>query len=271
MLLVIAALVINGLGLLDPAPAEATPAPDTAVTPVPQETAAAEPTPTFTALDDGEHQGDTERRRHGDEQLRGCYAAADKGEAQNVVLSDEAVASMVSALGAAGYSAVDYGNCNMQNPEALAAFGEAVSAGNDAQAGYFVVHPDGLVHEEVLIYRSGAASVVTVSMQWDDKTRPRYTPPDSTALRAYATPKTAGSYTAAAAPNANANKYSMVRVKTYDADRRALCRRYLTPVGYSENNLFTSSWNTGNWGELDFNSLYAKFTACHYGAGAADL
>ena len=50
MLLVIAALVINGLGLLDPAPAEATPAPDTAVTPVPQETAAAEPTPTFTAL-----------------------------------------------------------------------------------------------------------------------------------------------------------------------------------------------------------------------------
>lgn len=38
MLLVIAALVINGLGLLDPAPAEATPAPDTAVTPVPQET-----------------------------------------------------------------------------------------------------------------------------------------------------------------------------------------------------------------------------------------
>ena len=69
---------------------------------------------------------------------------------------------MVSALGAAGYSAVDYyGNCNMQNPEALAAFGEAVSAGNDAQAGYFVVHPDGLVHEEVLIYRSGAASVVT--------------------------------------------------------------------------------------------------------------
>ena len=179
------------------------------------------------------------------------------------MLSDEAVASMVSALGAAGYSAVDYyGNCNMQNPEALAAFGEAVSAGNDAQAGYFVVHPDGLVHEEVLIYRSGAASVVTVSMQWDDKTCPRYTPPDSTALRAYATPKTAGSYTAAAAPNANANKYSMVRVKTYDADRRALCRRYLTPVGYSENNLFTSSWNTGNWGELDFNSLYAKFTAC---------
>ena len=165
MLLVIAALVINGLGLLDPAPAEATPAPDTAVTPVPQETAAAEPTPTFTALDDGSIKAIQNDAVTAMSSCADAYAAADKGEAQNVVLSDEAVASMVSALGAAGYSAVDYyGNCNMQNPEALAAFGEAVSAGNDAQAGYFVVHPDGLVHEEVLIYRSGAASVVTVSM-----------------------------------------------------------------------------------------------------------
>ena len=51
MLLVIAALVINGLGLLDPAPAEATPAPDTAVTPVPQETAAAEPDVLFVAVE----------------------------------------------------------------------------------------------------------------------------------------------------------------------------------------------------------------------------
>ena len=160
MLLVIAALVINGLGLLDPAPAEATPAPDTAVTPVPQETAAAEPTPTFTALDDGSIKAIQNDAVTAMSSCADAYAAADKGEAQNVVLSDEAVASMVSALGAAGYSAVDYyGNCNMQNPEALAAFGEAVSAGNDAQAGYFVVHPDGLVHEEVLIYRSGAASV----------------------------------------------------------------------------------------------------------------
>lgn len=172
MLLVIAALVINGLGLLDPAPAEATPAPDTAVMPVPQETAAAEPTPTFTALDDGSIKAIQNDAVTAMSSCADAYAAADKGEAQNVVLSDEAVASMVSALGAAGYSAVDYyGNCNMQNPEALAAFGEAVSAGNDAQAGYFVVHPGRLVHEEVLIYRSGAASVVTVSMQWDDKTR----------------------------------------------------------------------------------------------------
>ena len=102
MLLVIAALVINGLGLLDPAPAEATPAPDTAVTPVPQETAAAEPTPTFTALDDGSIKAIQNDAVTAMSSCADAYAAADKGEAQNVVLSDEAVASMVSALGAAG-------------------------------------------------------------------------------------------------------------------------------------------------------------------------
>lgn len=268
MLLVIAALVINGLGLLDPAPAEATPAPDTAVTPVPQETAAAEPTPAFTALDDGSIKA---IQNDAVTAMRSCadvYAAADKGEAQNVVLSDETVASMVSALGAAGYSAVDYyGNCNMQNPEALAAFGEAVSAGNDAQAGYFVVHPDGLVHEELLICSGGTASVVTVSMQWDDKMNPEIYSSGQYGLESIR--YTANGwliFSRGGSANANASKYSMARVKTYDADRRALCSRYLTPVGYSENNLFTVSWNTGNWGELDFNSLYAKFYSMYYGA-----
>ncbi len=268
MLLVIAALVINGLGLLDPAPVEATPAPDTAVTPVPQETAAAEPTPAFTALDDGSIKA---IQNDAVTAMRSCadvYAAADKGEAQNVVLSDETVASMVSALGAAGYSAVDYyGNCNMQNPEALAAFGEAVSAGNDAQAGYFVVHPDGLVHEELLICSGGTASVVTVSMQWDDKMNPEIYSSGQYGLESIR--YTANGwliFSRGGSANANASKYSMARVKTYDADRRALCSRYLTPVGYSENNLFTVSWNTGNWGELDFNSLYAKFYSMYYGA-----
>ena len=80
MLLVIAALVINGLGLLDPAPAEATPAPDTAVTPVPQETAAAEPTPTFTALDDGSIKAIQNDAVTAMSSCADAYAAADKGE-----------------------------------------------------------------------------------------------------------------------------------------------------------------------------------------------
>ena len=79
MLLVIAALVINGLGLLDPAPAEATPAPDTAVTPVPQETAAAEPTPTFTALDDGSIKAIQNDAVTAMSSCADAYAAADKG------------------------------------------------------------------------------------------------------------------------------------------------------------------------------------------------
>lgn len=103
--------------------------------------------------------------------------------------------------------------------------------------------------------------------QWDDKTRPEIYSSGQYGLESIRYTENGWLiYSRGGSSNANANKYSMVRVKTYDADRRALCRRYLTPVGYSENNLFTSSWNTGNWGELDFNSLYAKFYSMYYGA-----
>lgn len=266
LLLVITALVINSLGILEPAPAESA-APSAPVSTAPPE-ASPEPTPGFTALDDGSLKTIREDALRAMESCREAYLAADKGTAQNVVLSDAAVSSMVTALGEAGYSAIDYyGNCSMQNPEALAAFGEAISAGNDAQAGYFVVHPDGLVHEELLIYQSGRASLVTVSMQWDKKNRPEVYSSGQSGLESIRYSANGWLiYSRSVSAGSSAGKYSMVRVKAYDAERRALTNRYLSPVGYSENNLFTCDWSSGSWGELDFNSLYAKFYSMYYGA-----
>ena len=265
LLLVIAALVINSLDLGSPAPAE-TEAPSAEVTPAVPAEATPEPTQSFTSLDDGALRTIRDDAAAAMLSCRDAYLAADKGGAQNVVLSDDAVASMVSALGAAGYAAVDYyGNLSMQNPDALAAFGEAISAGLDAQAGYFVVHPDGLVHEELLIYQGGTASVVTVSMQWDGDTQPEVYSSGQYGLESIRYTSNGWLIFSRSGSAGSAGKYSMVRVKTYDADKRALCSRYLSPVGYSENNLFTTDWSTGSWGELDFNSLFAKFYSMYYG------
>lgn len=265
LLLVIAAIVINSLGILDPAPVE-TAAPTPSVTSDIPAAEVPEPTQSFASLDDGALKTIRDDAAAAMLSCRDAYLAADKGEAQNVVLSDDAVASMVSALGAAGYAAVDYyGNLSMQNPDALAAFGEAISAGLDAQAGYFVVHPDGLVHEELLIYQGGAASVVTVSMQWDGDTQPEVYSSGQYGLESIRYTSNGWLIFSRSGSTGSAGKYSMVRVKPYDADKRALCSRYLSPVGYSENNLFTTDWSTGSWGELDFNSLFAKFYSMYYG------
>lgn len=101
-----------------------------------------------------------------------AYAAADKGEAQNVVLSDEAVASMcrrsarrATPLLITTATAI----CRIPRRSPLSARPSAPETTRRPDISSSI--RDGLVHEEVLIYRSGAASVVTVSMQWDDKTR----------------------------------------------------------------------------------------------------
>ena len=49
----------------------------------------------------------------------------------------------------------------------------------------------------------------------------------------------------------------MVRILPLDSEMRTLCKRYVEPVGYFENNLFTTDWNEGNMGPIDFNSLYS--------------
>ncbi len=266
LLLVIAAIVINSLGVLDPAPVE-TAAPTPSVTSDIPAAEMPEPTQSFTSLDDAALKSIQNDALTAMASCRDAYISADKGEAMNIVLSDDAVASMVSALGAAGYSAIDYyGNCSIQNPEALAAFGDAVNAGLDAQAGYFVVHPDGLVHEELLVYQGGTASVVTVSMQWDRDTNPEVYSSGQYGLDSIRYTSNGWLiFSRSGSVSTNASRYSMIRVKSYSADFRAICARYLTPVGYSENNLFTTDWSSGSWGELDFNSLYAKFYSMYYG------
>ena len=96
------------------------------------------------------------------------YLEADKGNASNVVLSQSTVAQIVGALGANGYSAIDYFcDLNMQNAQALIDFGNTVNAGADAEACYYVVHSDGSLHANNLSYKDGIASVVTVSLEWD--------------------------------------------------------------------------------------------------------
>lgn len=61
---------------------------------------------------------------------RDTYDSLDKGTALNVVLSQDSVAQIVYTLAENGYSAIDYfGNMDMQNPQPLIDFGNAVNAG----------------------------------------------------------------------------------------------------------------------------------------------
>ena len=51
----------------------------------------------------------------------------------------------------------------------------------------------------------------------------------------------------------------------YADDKRALSERYLGSSAYAENNLFTCTWSSNNFGELDFNCLYPILYGQYYG------
>jgi len=200
---------------------------------------------------------------------RDVYMAADKGSASNIVLSDSTVAELVYALGSGGYSAIDlFGNVNMQNPQPLIDFGNKVNAGADAEAVYYVVHNDGSVHANNLIFQNGLAASVTVSVEWDENGRPNIYSYGQRALKKLE--YTQGGWLICTrdgdtSGGTNGNSYTFVRLAAYDDTKRQLSERYLGKLAYSENNLFTSSWSTSDLIILDFNCLFPILYSRYYG------
>ena len=204
------------------------------------------------------------------EVTRELFQAADKGSSSNVVLSDDTVAQMLGALGAAGYTAVDYfGNMNVQNPQPLIDFGNAVNSGAEGEACYYVLHSDGTLHGNNLVYKDGVPSLTTVSVEWDDKGEPEVYSTGQYALTHLeltakgwfiCTRESGGSDWAV-----NGNAYTFLRLTPYDDTLRQLAEKYMGSQAYSENNLFTCTWSGSDFGQLDFNCLFPILYSRYYG------
>jgi hypothetical protein len=202
------------------------------------------------------------------------YAAADKGTSSNVVLSDSVIAEMISTLGANGYSAIDYFcSLNMQNAQPIIEFGSNVNAGINGEACYYVLHSDGTLHANNLIYKDGVANVVTVSVEWDNNKPSVY----STGQFALSTLKltekgwlicTRDSDGGGSDWSVNGNAYTFVRLYAYDSYKAQLAEKYMGEQPYYENNLFTCTWSASDFSQIDFNSLFMVLYSRYYGTQA---
>lgn len=203
---------------------------------------------------------------------RDIYVSADKGGGFNVVLSDATVAELMNAIAGAGYSVCDSNyTFNMQGYEALDDFGKSILQGGNISGRYYVVYSDGHISAFEL-YREGKVwHLLAMSAAWED---------DGT-LRIFSQ----GRYSVGTVKyttkgwliynrnttdfddnqKSNTGEYTMVRVLPYDSYKKQLAARYIEPVGYLENNLFITDWNTANLGPVDFNTLYAYLFGMYNG------
>lgn len=204
---------------------------------------------------------------------REIYRTADKGDAANVTLSMSDVASMITAIGNAGYAAQDStGKLNMQNYSALNTFGEMLSLSkDDIRETYFIVYPDGHISGFMLSRESQVWHLYSASMAWNDDLGIRvYSQGRYAVGRVKYTDKGWLIYSRDSSDfdenmQANTDSYVMIRVLPYDSEKRVLCEKYVEPVGYLENNLFTTNWSEANMGPIDFNSLYAYLFGMYNG------
>lgn len=205
--------------------------------------------------------------------VRDIYLSADKGTSYNVTLSSADIAAMLSACGSAGYAVTDsLRNFNMQCCGALHEFGQSISlSDSDITGTYFVIYPDGHLSGFMLSREGGIWYLYSSSAAWNEDGSERiYSEGRYAVGEVRYTEKGWLIYSRAASDydenlNANADSYVMVRVLPYDSEMRTLCRRYVEPVGYLENNLFTTSWSENNMGPIDFNSLYAYIFGMYNG------
>ena len=206
---------------------------------------------------------------------RESYRTADKGTAMNITLSTKDISSMISAIGSAGLPAADsLGKLNMQAYEIMNAFGEQLNVSTeDLSETYFIVYPDGHLSGFMLSRESRIWHLYSASAAWNED--------EECSIRIYSE----GRYAVGEVrytdkgwliysrdtsdfdenQKANTDAYVMVRVLPYDSEKRTLCERYVEPVGYLENNLFTTTWNESNMGPIDFNSLYAYVFSLYNG------
>ena len=189
------------------------------------------------------------------------YKEADKGEGINVTLSSSTVYQLIAAVGNAGFPAVDSNNdFNMQCYGQLDDFGKSISSSGDISGTYFVVYSDGHISGYQLYREGDSWHLLAMSSQLEE-------------FKVYQDSK--GRYTVDEIKYTDKGwliykrntdtKYNMIRVLPQDDTAKQLCARYIEPVGYLENNLFTKSWTQDNMGPIDFNSLYAYLFGMYNG------
>ena len=209
------------------------------------------------------------------EGCRDIYEQADKGTAINVVLSDATVQAMVVRIGQMGYSAVDYlGTMDMQCPDPIVFFGSTIGTAEDTSVSYYMVYSDGQISVYHLGRSSGMWYLIAMSAVWDKECNPSILTEGRYVIGSVSyTDKGWLIYnrdTESFDDNqrSNTNAYVFVRVLPYDSTKRALSAKYIEPIGYFENNLFTTTWTEANLGVIDFNSLYAYLFGMYHGTAS---
>ncbi|RDU22792.1 DUF6070 family protein [Anaerosacchariphilus polymeriproducens] len=187
-------------------------------------------------------------------------------------LNLDTVKSIVKLLGEAGYAAVDNENqVDMVNPNKVKQFAEKVENKEEAEITIICVLYNGGFVRYDLNTKEGKVEVIRTSITWKDK-MPEvnyreeyfahtwvYSEEGYLFFEQYHMPGFDGP-----------SGHTAIRVKALDERSRELNRKYLIPIGYNLNNMFTTDWSEGDYKQLNFYDLYERMYQLKYGKPVSD-
>ena len=198
------------------------------------------------------------------ETCRGIYEAADKGNADNVVLSDSDMKKLADCLAAKGDTVSCGGNIyNMQNEESLDQVLNRAMVGEDAVEEFFHITKSGVFEWRKLEFSKGDMTMTyagAVWMQKEETLEPHISYLEK--VKVYDWKYTNKGWLIieiSKSRNHEMDMHSMFRVLPLPQECREYCSKYIEPVSYMGNNLFLTDWDEENLDKVVFNDVFEFF------------
>lgn len=192
------------------------------------------------------------------ETCKPIYSQSDKGEASNVVLEEASVHQMVNQAAEDGIP-VTCGNydLNMLNYENVHKKLMKAKEGEKTDTEFYEISLSGTFRYFYLEFKNNNLVVTCVSaiLNEDEKPVIRQVERNQVYMWEY-TEKGWLIWEKELSKNQEMDMHEFIRIFPLDEKCREIMGKYITPISYMCNNLFSIDWDKTNMGKIEFNDLY---------------
>lgn len=193
------------------------------------------------------------------------YREADKGEASNVVLSEEVILQMKEKIKTTGIPVTGSGLYSvMENWQEVEHFLLDAAGGTAGTIRLYMIRRDGGIGRFQYRYDGEDMYVLASNMTWGRTETPMLTYISCTRIKRWRyTEKGYFCYELCVPEPPEVSEIvdgsCLVRVKPLPEECREMSEKCVLPLGYQGNNLLCSDWDRENMEELDYNGAYEYF------------
>ena len=205
------------------------------------------------------------------DKLSDIYKNADKGDASNVILSDETLEQMQDVVQSSAASVItseEY--CTMSNYEKMDQFLKDCMNGEDTSVILYSLSNSGGVSRKEYIFDGSEMYLLTVGAGWNDSCDPVVSYISYTRMDEWKyTEKGWFCYKLCVPEPPEVTEIvdgsELIRVIPLSEVYKDLSEKYVYPLCYQGNNILCSNWDTTTLSTLDYNGVYEYFYRMKYG------